>query len=68
VMGSAYKNKGVQLLLDAVNSLLPCPTDVENYALDTDRDEIPVRLTSDPEAPLVALAFKLEDRTYGQLT
>jgi elongation factor G len=67
-MGSAYKNKGVQLLLDAVNSLLPCPTDVENYALDTDRDEIPVRLTSDPEAPLVALAFKLEDRTYGQLT
>nr|MCU0585366.1 elongation factor G [Desulfobacterales bacterium] len=68
VMGSAYKNEGVQLLLDAVNSLLPCPTDVENYALDTDRDETPVRLASDPEAPLVALAFKLEDRTYGQLT
>ena len=68
VMGSAYKNKGVQLLLDALNSLLPCPTDVENFALDTDHDETPVLLTGDPSAPLVALAFKLEDRTYGQLT
>jgi len=68
LMGSAYKNKGVQLLLDAVNDLLPCPSEVENYALDMDRDETPVLLTSDPAAPLVALAFKLEDRAYGQLT
>jgi elongation factor G len=68
LMGSAYKNKGVQLLLDAVNDLLPCPHDVENYALDMDQDETPVLLASDPSAPLVALAFKLEDRTYGQLT
>ena len=68
LMGSAYKNKGIQLLLDAVNNLLPCPDDVENDALDMDRDETPVRLTTDPAAPLVALAFKLEDRTYGQLT
>ncbi len=68
LMGSAYKNKGVQLLLDAVMGLLPCPEDVENFALDMDQDETPVRLASDPEAPLVALAFKLEDGTYGQLT
>ena len=68
LMGSAYKNKGVQLLLNAVNDLLPCPDDIENKALDMDKDEAPVRLTSDPAAPLVALAFKLEDRTYGQLT
>jgi elongation factor G len=68
LMGSAYKNKGVQLLLNAVNDLLPCPDDIENNALDMDQDEAPVRLTSDPAAPLVALAFKLEDRTYGQLT
>ncbi len=68
LMGSAYKNKGVQLLLDGVTTLLPCPEDVENFALDMDKDETPVRLASDPEAPLVALAFKLEDRTYGQLT
>jgi elongation factor G len=68
LIGSAYKNKGVQILLDAVMGLLPCPEDVENFALDMDQDETPVRLASDPEAPLVALAFKLEDRTYGQLT
>jgi elongation factor G len=68
LMGSAYKNKGVQLLLNAVTDLLPCPNDVENFALDMDKAEAPVRLESDSAAPLVALAFKLEDRTYGQLT
>jgi elongation factor G len=67
-MGSAYKNKGIQLLLDAVNDLLPCPSEVENTALDMDREEAPVALQADAAAPLVALAFKLEDRTYGQLT
>lgn len=67
-MGSAYKNKGVQPLLDAVTRLLPCPADIENEALDTDQDEKPVVLSSNPEAPVVALAFKLEDGQYGQLT
>jgi len=67
-MGSAYKNKGVQPLLDAVTRLLPCPAEIENEALDTDQDEKPVVLSSDPEAPVVALAFKLEDGQYGQLT
>lgn len=67
-LGSAYKNKGVQILLDAVNHYLPCPTDVENEALDLDRDEAPVVLITDPEKPVVALAFKLEDGPYGQLT
>ena len=67
-MGSAYKNKGVQPLLDAVNRLLPCPADVENEALDTENDEKTIVLTSDQEAPVVALAFKLEDGQYGQLT
>ncbi|MCU0586241.1 MAG: GTP-binding protein, partial [Desulfobacterales bacterium] len=56
-MGSAYKNKGIQRLLDAVNDLLPCPADVENTALDMDRDEAPVALAADAAAPLVALAF-----------
>jgi elongation factor G len=68
MMGSAYKNKGVQLLLNGVNDLLPCPDDVKNNALDMDQDEAPIQLTNDPTGPLVALAFKLEDRTYGQLT
>jgi len=67
-MGSAYKNKGVQPLLDAVTDLLPCPADVENQALDMDNQEAPVLLTPEPARPLVALAFKLEDGQYGQLT
>lgn len=68
LMGSAYKNKGVQPLLDAVTSLLPCPSDVENVALDRDNNEAPVVLHADPEKPIVALAFKLEDGQYGQIT
>jgi elongation factor G len=67
-MGSAYKNKGVQPLLDAVTQLLPSPTEVENQALDLNRDEAQVTLNSDPSQPTVALAFKLEDGQYGQLT
>jgi elongation factor G len=67
-MGSAYKNKGVQPLLDAVVRLLPCPSDVRNQALDMGNDEAPVTLTADPAKPLVAFAFKLEDGQYGQLT
>ncbi|MBW1841524.1 MAG: elongation factor G [Deltaproteobacteria bacterium] len=68
LMGSAYRNKGVQTLLDAVTALLPCPSDVENQALDMDNEELPIILSNDSEAPLVALAFKLEDAQYGQLT
>jgi elongation factor G len=68
LMGSAYKNKGVQPLLDAVTELLPCPSDVENQALDMDNMETAVTLVSDSSKPLVALAFKLEDGKYGQLT
>ncbi|MFC1812963.1 elongation factor G [Thermodesulfobacteriota bacterium] len=67
-MGSAYKNKGVQPLLDAVTRLLPCPSDVENQAIDMDNGQLPVILPNEPEKPLVALAFKLEDGQYGQLT
>ncbi|MGD9247257.1 MAG: elongation factor G [Desulfobacteraceae bacterium] len=67
-MGSAYKNKGVQKLLDAVNALLPCPDEIENQALDLGADEAPVNLEADPAKPAVSLAFKLEDGQYGQLT
>jgi len=67
-MGSAYKNKGIQPLLDAVTYFLPSPTDTENTAVDLNREQGSVRLESDPKAPLVALAFKLEDGPYGQLT
>ena len=67
-MGSAYKNKGVQPLLDAVANLLPCPYDVTNEALDLDEDETPVILSGESDKPVVALAFKIEDGQYGQLT
>ncbi|MCB0342114.1 MAG: elongation factor G, partial [Bdellovibrionales bacterium] len=66
--GSAYKNRGVQKLLDAVRDYLPNPKQVENDALDQDNNEEKVILTTDPEAPLVALAFKLDRGRYGQLT
>jgi elongation factor G len=67
-MGSAYKNKGVQPLLDAVTRYLPDPTQVENSGVDLSNDEAPITLAADPNKPLVALAFKLEDGRYGQLT
>jgi len=68
LLGSAYKNKGVQKLLDAVSSLLPCPTDVPNIGLDLDNDEAEQLVPSDSEGPFIGLAFKLEDGRYGQLT
>lgn len=67
-MGSAYKNKAIQPLLDGVNYLLPCPSEVENVALDMENNEEPVILENDPDKPIVSLAFKLEDGKYGQLT
>ncbi len=66
--GSAYKNKGVQVLLDAVGHYLPNPAEVENKALNQDKDEAEVILESTPEKPFVGLAFKLEDGRFGQLT
>ncbi len=68
MMGSAYKNKGVQLLLDAVTYYLPNPTERENIALDQNNNEEKIVLQSDPNGPLVALAFKLDEGRYGQLT
>jgi elongation factor G len=67
-VGSAYKNKGIQLLLDAVEAYLPCPTDVANFALDLKNNEAEFQVTNNPEDPLIMLAFKLEDGRYGQLT
>jgi elongation factor G len=67
-VGSAYKNKGVQPLLDAVTHFLPDPTEIVNEALDVDKDEEKVVLKADPDQPLVALAFKLEEGRFGQLT
>ncbi|EOD36065.1 putative mitochondrial elongation factor [Emiliania huxleyi CCMP1516] len=67
-MGSAFKNKGVQPLLDGVVSYLPAPTEVTNCALDLDKDEEQVGLTGVSSDPFVGLAFKLEEGKFGQLT
>ena len=66
-MGSAYKNKGIQSLLDAVVNYLPAPMDVQNFATNID-DEKEVELFPDIDKPTVAIGFKLEDGQYGQLT
>jgi len=67
-MGSAFKNKGIQLLLDGIVQYLPSPTDIENVAFDIDRENADVILESDPDAPMVLLAYKLDDTRFGQLT
>jgi len=68
MVGSAYKNKGVQLLLDAVTYYLPSPQERRNIALDQNNAEAEVVLESDFNKPFVGLAFKLEDGRFGQLT
>ena len=70
LLGSAYKNKGVQPALDAVVEYLPSPVDVDNSAvrIANDKSEEDFVLPCDKEGPFVGLAFKLEDGRYGQLT
>jgi len=67
-LGSAYRNIGVQPVLDGVMYYLPAPHEVEITALDMDREEKEIVLSSKPDDPLVSLAFKLEVTPYGQLT
>nr|WP_228061144.1 MULTISPECIES: EF-Tu/IF-2/RF-3 family GTPase [unclassified Coleofasciculus] len=68
LMGSAFKNKGVQNLLDAIALYLPSPIDREIVkAIDVQTNES-VNVDSNPDNPLVALAFKITDEETGQLT
>ena len=68
MMGTAFKNKGVQLLIDAVCDYLPSPLDRSAFARDHDNDGAETPLSSDPDAPAVAMAFKITDESFGQLT
>lgn len=67
-MGSAFKNKGVQPLLDGVVDYLPAPAQKPNFALDRSKDEEQVPVTASSDDPLLALAFKLDETPFGQLT
>ncbi len=67
-VGSAYKNKGVQTLLDAVAAYLPSPLDRHVKAKDNDNNAEEIDILPDPEKPLVAMAFKLVEEPFGQLT
>ncbi|MDO8631847.1 MAG: elongation factor G, partial [Phycisphaerales bacterium] len=67
-LGSAYRHKGVQLLLDAVSSYLPSPIDRIVYACDNANDGAEITISADPEGPLVAMAFKIVDEPFGQVT
>ncbi|QDV83914.1 elongation factor G [Stieleria sp.] len=67
-MGSAFKNKGVQPLLDAVNRYLPSPLDREIRGVDPKDETKKIELKPDPDAPFVGMAFKIVDDEFGQLT
>lgn len=71
--GSAFKDKGVQLVLDGVVDYLPSPYERTNKAFKKLRtkekeEESEIILENDPKKQLVSLAFKLEENIYGQLT
>jgi elongation factor G len=68
MMGSAFKNKGVQPLIDAVCDFLPSPMDRSSFARDHDNEGTEIPLASDPDAPLVAMVFKIADESFGQLS
>ena len=65
--GSAFKNKGVQQLLDAVVDYLPAPSEVPPIQGTLSNGDVDVRYAND-EAPLSALAFKIMADPYGRLT
>ncbi|KYG62599.1 elongation factor G [Bdellovibrio bacteriovorus] len=66
--GSAFKNKGVQRLMDAVTYYLPSPAEKKEQALDLTKNEEKFDLFPDSTKPLVSLAFKLQETPFGQLT
>lgn len=70
LMGSAFKNKGVQEILDSITMYLPSPSEREIVANKQDQESSvsKVSLISDSELPLVAMAFKTVIEPFGQLT
>ncbi|MEV5725004.1 elongation factor G [Streptomyces pharetrae] len=73
--GSAYRNRGIEPLLDAVVAYLPSPVDVppvrgipEGNGVPEGNDEVREERTADPDAPFAALAFKVNATPTGRLT
>jgi elongation factor G len=67
--GSAFKNKGIQLVLDAVVDYLPNPTEVKPQPItDEEGNETGEVATVSPDEPFRALAFKIMDDRFGALT
>ena len=67
-LGSAFKNRGVQPLLDALTRYLPSPLDADpSQATDLESGE-KLTLECDPDKPTIAMAFKLTEEQFGQLT
>ena len=67
-MGSAFKNKGVQLLLNAVARYLPSPVSAEHSKANDANTGEKVELLPEYDKPLVCMAFKITDEQFGQLT
>jgi elongation factor G len=67
-VGTAYKNKGVQPLLDAIVRYLPSPLEHQVKAKKWDNPDETFELTPDPAKPFVGMAFKIVDDPFGQLT
>jgi elongation factor G len=68
MIGSAYRNKGIQPLLEGITRYLPSPLDREVFARDHSNLGAELPLAPDPDAPLVAMAFKLVEEPFGQVT
>ncbi|CAH8598652.1 unnamed protein product [Schistosoma turkestanicum] len=71
LVGSALRNRGVQLLLDAIVDYLPNPGEVNYYALNESSGEtvkVPLKPERTSDNPFLGLAFKLEASKFGQLT
>ena len=64
-LGSAYKNKGVQEMMDGVIDYLPKPNEIENHAYNVDKEGEKTPMKIDFKKPFVGLAFKLEETKFG---
>ncbi len=67
-LGTAYRNKGVQPLLDAIKRYLPCPLEAPAKGKNPKDQTQIIELKPDTSLPFVGMAFKIVDDEFGQLT